>query len=142
MEISDNETSPTRLKVITFQILGLLIDVLGSLGGLLVLYGWIAAVTKTSWTVLDAYATGVATYSTLAGTVLLCASIYNKTKPLPPSAASIFFTAPVVVICILGSVIYSAWMKVSIPIHSIIGFAILGLAGGLHRQFRTEEAQR
>lgn len=136
------EALPSKLKIITFQILGLLFDVLGVFGGLLVIYGWTSVLTKASWPIVDTYTKAISTYSTLAATLLISASIYIHTKPLPPSKASKWFTAPLVMAFIIGSVVFHVHSGVQIPVYVINGFAIAGLAGGLHRHFRTKEAQR
>ena len=73
------------------------------------------------------------TMFTIIGTLLTALSIYSYSeRPSPPEKISVYFTAPIVSVACVITLIYFIKVK-SIPAHIINGFVLLAIAGALLR---------
>jgi hypothetical protein len=114
------------------QLLILSINGLGGIGLLLIAYGVVLYYTGEKYRFLESAADATSVVSTLFGTGLTASSVWFPENKRPPDEFSKRIAAPLV---ITGTVfvLYIYIRAVSIPIHIVNGFAVLGLSGALFR---------
>ncbi|HJW86481.1 MAG TPA: hypothetical protein VJ440_07605 [Candidatus Brocadiaceae bacterium] len=111
----------------------LFITFIAFIGIVLIVYELIALYYASRWPVLDTIAIYISNILTLLGTLFTALSIYfYSERPSPPEKISVYFTAPVISIACLGTLVY--FLKTgTVSSHIVNGFALLAIAGALLR---------
>ena len=121
------------IMILLNQILIWGLNFLGSIGIVLIVYGVVAAISKSPYPLLESIADWVAVVATLVGVFLTAISIYFPVNIRPPDKFSLYFSAPIVILGVIVALAYSFYTRNLLPSHILNGFALLGIAGVLFR---------
>ena len=106
---------------------------IGFAGGMFILYGIIAEMTKTPWEPLEKWMNFVSSLFTLIGTILTAGTVYIWSRqPHPPERFSRYVSAPIVIAGAIIAICF-LFLRQSLPISVVNGFAMLAMAGALFR---------
>jgi hypothetical protein len=114
------------------QALVFVLNVIGIVGGLLILYSILAGLSGSRWDLLEKYATPAADALTLLGTALTASSVYVRTNTRPPDEFSRYISAPMVLAAIVIAIWAWLW-KGRLPPLVVTGFSLLAISGALFR---------
>lgn len=109
------------------------INIIGFIGLILIIYSLIADYFNNSWEILDKLADEISKYFTLFGVILTSMSIYFPINQRKPEAFSKLFSAPIVILFAMTTILVSVFGIYSVPRNVINGFALLAISGALFR---------
>jgi uncharacterized membrane protein YfcA len=127
------DESPVRGVSLWAITLRKLVNGLGWMGVLLIVYGAVTAGTGSVWEPLERWVTPASSMLTLFGTVLTAASVYVYTaNPRPPERFSRWISAPLVIVgCLVAA--YVLERNGQLPPAIVNGFALIAIAGAFFR---------
>jgi energy-converting hydrogenase Eha subunit A len=124
---------PPGLKSAFKQLVILSINGLAAISIFLIGYGVLLHYTGEEYRIFERLANPISVVATLVGTGLTATSVYLPANKRPPEEFSKIFAAPIVLLGTASVLFIYLDGKLSIPIHVINGFALLGISGSLFR---------
>jgi uncharacterized membrane protein len=115
------------------QVVIIFLNLLGTMGMLLIIYGVVCQMTDTTWAPLETIAEWLSSSVTCLATVIVACTAYQKPNQRKADFHSRVIVAPIVILCVIGAIVYM-YMS-GRPLHRFIvnGFAIASLAGAILR---------
>lgn len=117
------------------QILDKLINCIGIVGILLILYGTFTNWFLSKWPPLEKLSLLLSVYVTLFATLFTAISIYFPVNNNNPKEFSKYVSAPVIIICILVAIFCAILNNGNLSSHILTGFSLLAMSGALFRLY-------